>query len=608
MTSRKYNESSNKDDSWSTSDEDDDNDDDEDEGDDRFTFFSICSNPANPTPPFDTLASALEHDVTTYGFDLLSHLPSSSEEGDFFEAAIVLVNKCRQYVKEWNGNDANANSEDDAMKKLGSDLHEYLTSDKGSVDLGDEEKIKYFKPVLEDDSVLMCVDELHELKRVRVGDSLETLGEKARIDNVQSKEASSYGEHALVEELKAKVFLLESQLARAKEFISSLANDEEGNSIGSCSDDEAKTTRTGTKKSSKSKPDNDTYYFSSYSNTSIHETMLRDTVRTAGYESAILSNSDALFRNKIVLDIGCGTGILSMFCAKAGAKKVIAVDNSDILVQAKENVKLNGFDDVITCVRGKIEALIETNGLPLAKGETVDVVVSEWMGYALFFETMLPSVMEARDAIMTPRTGTMYPNIAKIFLEGANDKGRLSYWENVHGLNMAPMKDRMVDELTQEAWVEIVEKDCIVTNRDEIIVFDLNTCKDEDLDFEAPFELTLRDGMASTAADDTVEIHQLVVSFDIDFAVENTTRVSFSTGCQSTPTHWKQAVLWFDVTHNCPVLNRQKLDVMRGIFRMKRNSANHRAIDMAVVWETGRNNEGSWTRTMDGSIKRSLVA
>ncbi len=196
MTSRKYNESSNKDGSWSSSDEDDDYDDDDDEGDDRFTFYSICSNPANPTPPFDTLSSALEHDVTTYGFDLLSHLPSSSEEGDFFEAAIVLVNKCRQYVKEWNGNDANANSEDDAMKKLGSDLHEYLTSDKGSVDLGDEEKIKYFKPVLEDDSVLMCVDELHELKRVRVGDSLETLDEKAPIDKVQSKEASSCGEHA----------------------------------------------------------------------------------------------------------------------------------------------------------------------------------------------------------------------------------------------------------------------------------------------------------------------------------------------------------------------------------------------------------------------------
>lgn len=606
MASRKNNNSSNKDDSWSSSDDEDD--DDEDEGEDCFTFYSICSNPAHPAPPFDTLSSAIEHDVTTYGFDFLSHLPSSSDEEDFFEAAITLVNKCRQFVKDWNGDEANAKWEDDVSKKLGTDLNDYLNTNKGSLDLEDEDRIKYFKPVLEDDSVLMCVDELHDLKRESVGDSFGALDEAAQIDIDQSKEANSDGEHALVEELKSKVSLLEAQLARARACISSLANDEEGNSSGSGSDDEEKTTRTFTKKLNKSKPDNDTYYFSSYSNTSIHETMLRDTVRTAGYESAILSNSDTLFRNKIVLDIGCGTGVLSMFCAKAGAKKVIAVDNSDILVQAKENVKLNGFDDVIICVRGKIETLIETNGLPLEKGETVDVIVSEWMGYALFFETMLPSVMVARDAIMTPRTGTMYPNIAKVFLEGANDKERLAYWDNVHGLNMAPMKDRMISELTQEAWVEIVEDDCIVTNRDETIEFDLNTCKDEDLDFEAPFELSLRNDITATTADDFVEVHQLVVSFDIDFAVQNTTKVSFSTGCQSTPTHWKQAVLWFDIIHNCPVLNRQKGDVMRGIFKMRRNAENHRAVDMAVIWETGRNSEGSWKRTMDGSIKRSLIA
>jgi len=567
-----------------------------------------CSNPAHPAPPFDTLSSAIEHDVTTYGFDFLSHLPSSSEEEGFFEAAIILVNKCRQFVKDWNGDEANAKWDDDVSKKLGTDLNDYLNTNKGSLDLGDEDRTKYFKPVLEDDSVLMCVDELHDLKRESLGDSFRAVDEAAQIGIDQSKEANSDGEHALVEELKAKVSLLEAQLARARTCISSLANDEEGSSSGSCSDDEEKITRTVTKISNKSKPDNDTYYFSSYSNTSIHETMLRDTVRTAGYESAILSNSDTLFRNKIVLDIGCGTGVLSMFCAKAGAKKVIAVDNSDILVQAKENVKLNGFDDVIICVRGKIETLIQTNGLPLEKGETVDVLVSEWMGYALFFETMLPSVMVARDAIMTPRTGTMYPNIAKVFLEGTNDKERLAYWDNVHGLNMAPMKDRMISELTQEAWVEIVDDDCIVTNRDETIAFDLNTCKDEDLDFEAPFELTLRNDITATAADNVVEVHQLVVSFDIDFAVQNTTKVSFSTGCQSTPTHWKQAVLWFDVIHNCPVLNRQKGDVMRGIFKMKRNAENHRAVDMAVVWETGRNSEGSWKRTMDGSIKRSLIA
>ena len=81
--------------------------------------------------------------------------------------------------------------------------------------------------------------------------------------------------------------------------------------------------------------------------TDIHETMLKDTVRTDAYRDFIYENKD-LFKDKIVLDVGCGTGILSMFCARAGAKKVIAVDNSDIINFALENVFRNGMGDTIT--------------------------------------------------------------------------------------------------------------------------------------------------------------------------------------------------------------------------------------------------------------------
>ena len=56
----------------------------------------------------------------------------------------------------------------------------------------------------------------------------------------------------------------------------------------------------------------------------------------------------SLYGSQVVLDVGCGTGILSMFCAKAGAKKVIAVDNSDIIDKARVNVFENGLSDTIT--------------------------------------------------------------------------------------------------------------------------------------------------------------------------------------------------------------------------------------------------------------------
>jgi len=74
------------------------------------------------------------------------------------------------------------------------------------------------------------------------------------------------------------------------------------------------------------------YYFDSYSHHGIHEEMLKDEVRTRTYQMAILNNSH-LFRNKVVLDVGCGTAILSMFAVQAGAAVVYAVDCSSIIHQ-----------------------------------------------------------------------------------------------------------------------------------------------------------------------------------------------------------------------------------------------------------------------------------
>jgi protein arginine N-methyltransferase 1 len=52
--------------------------------------------------------------------------------------------------------------------------------------------------------------------------------------------------------------------------------------------------------------------------------MLKDEVRTLTYRNSIYHNKH-LFKGKVVLDVGCGTGILCMFAAKAGAAKVIGV-------------------------------------------------------------------------------------------------------------------------------------------------------------------------------------------------------------------------------------------------------------------------------------------
>ncbi len=61
-------------------------------------------------------------------------------------------------------------------------------------------------------------------------------------------------------------------------------------------------------------------------------------MRTQSYMEAILGNR-SIFKDKVVLDVGCGTGILSMFAARAGARLVVAVDMSDVIDKAREIAK-----------------------------------------------------------------------------------------------------------------------------------------------------------------------------------------------------------------------------------------------------------------------------
>lgn len=99
------------------------------------------------------------------------------------------------------------------------------------------------------------------------------------------------------------------------------------------------------------------YYFGSYSHFYIHEEMLKDVVRTRTYQQAICDNPED-FKDKIVLDIGAGTGILSIFAAKAGAKHVYAIENAEIALFAEEIIKQNGLQDKITVIKGKMEEIV----------------------------------------------------------------------------------------------------------------------------------------------------------------------------------------------------------------------------------------------------------
>ena len=101
------------------------------------------------------------------------------------------------------------------------------------------------------------------------------------------------------------------------------------------------------------------------------------------------------------------------FAVKAGAKHVIGVDMSTIIDKAREIVEVNGMSDKITLLQGKMEEV----KLPFPK---VDIIISEWMGYFLLYESMLDTVLYARDTYLEPN-GLIFPDKATLFVAGIED-------------------------------------------------------------------------------------------------------------------------------------------------------------------------------------------
>ncbi|KEZ44143.1 hypothetical protein SAPIO_CDS3066 [Scedosporium apiospermum] len=303
------------------------------------------------------------------------------------------------------------------------------------------------------------------------------------------------------------------------------------------------------------------HYFKSYDHHGIHEEMLKDEVRTKSYMSAIVNNKH-LFKDKVVLDVGCGTAILSMFAARAGAKHVIGVDMSTIIFKAREIVKVNGLADKITLIQGKMEDV----ELPFPK---VDIIISEWMGYFLLYESMLDTVLYARDKYLVPG-GKIFPDKATIYAAGIEDgeykDEKIGFWDNVYGFDYTPLKETALSE----PLVDTVELKAVVTEPSSVLVLDLYTCTTADLDFKVPFELSCR-------RDDF--IHALVAWFDIEFS-ECHKPIRFSTGPHTKYTHWKQTVFYLK-----DVLTVSAGERISSTISVKPNLKNRRDLDIAIDYK-----------------------
>ena len=150
-------------------------------------------------------------------------------------------------------------------------------------------------------------------------------------------------------------------------------------------------------------------FFANFAGLEIHRRMLADRVRVDAYADAI---ARVVQPGMAVMDAGTGSGLLAMLAARAGARVVYAVDNSDVLELAEASIHHQDLQDTIRIVRGDF-ARVE---LP----EKVDVIVSETFGAFALAEGSVPDLAAAVARHLAPG-GRVVPDGVRLCLAPVGD-------------------------------------------------------------------------------------------------------------------------------------------------------------------------------------------
>ncbi|KAG7032672.1 putative protein arginine N-methyltransferase 6 [Cucurbita argyrosperma subsp. argyrosperma] len=333
--------------------------------------------------------------------------------------------------------------------------------------------------------------------------------------------------------------------------------------------------------------DFDMAYFQSYSHVGIHEEMIKDSVRTETYRAAIMQHQSYI-AGKVVMDVGCGTGILSIFCAQAGARRVYAVDASDIAVQATEVVKANNLSDTVIVLHSRVE--------DVQIDEDVDVIISEWMGYMLLYESMLGSIIYARDRWLKPG-GLILPSNATLYMAPVTHSDRYSasidFWRSVYGIDMSAMlplakqcafEEPSIETISGEnvlTWPEVVKHvDCLTVSIGELESVTKTPLHGFAFWFDVEFcgPATAMHGLVPSNSDD----NQVNDGSQRKKRANPNEALVLSTAPEDPPTHWQQTLIYF-----YDPLEVEQDQIIEGSVTLSQSRENRRFMNIRLEYVSG---------------------
>jgi protein arginine N-methyltransferase 1 len=365
-------------------------------------------------------------------------------------------------------------------------------------------------------------------------------------------------------------------------------------------------------------------YFCSYSQLYHQKQMLADHNRMAAYHSAIMGNQD-VFKDKVVMDIGTGSGILAVWAAQAGARKVYAIEYTDMAKHAETVMKSNGVDHIVTVIQGAVEDVV----LPLEKDEltpeagsdadsqqVVDIIISEWMGYFLLRESMTDSLVRGRDKFMKKSTGLMFPSHTTMFVAPVADEAERKHAANdyaatmsdfdefakttsqVYGVDMSALESEFDREqkdyfLLSSRWTEL-PSEAVLAEPKMIKQLDMHTCTIADVrgidagpDAEFDFEVNgdeVAGPISGFAGWFTADFRSRTDAAGVN-APKLLHPAFLSTGPENGYTHWGQQTFYF--LSSIPLLKGETTRVTGGL-EMMRTKENSRMYNCRINYSSSR--------------------